>query len=129
MKRIILLFTALMMGISVVYAQQKNMPQIEFEQTVYNYDTVSQGANGECSFIFKNIGDAPLIISSTSASCGCTTPSFDAKPVMPGYKGKISVKYNTSLVGAFRKTIVVKSNATNQGTSILTIKGYVKKKE
>lgn len=45
MKRIILLFTALMMGISVVYAQQKNMPQIEFEQTVYNYDTVTQGTS------------------------------------------------------------------------------------
>lgn len=118
-----------MMGISVVYAQQKNIPQIEFVQTVYNYDTVTQGTNGECSFIFKNIGNAPLIISSTSASCGCTTPSFDKKPLMPGEKGKIIVKYNTSLIGAFRKTIVVKSNAANQGTSILTIKGYVKKKE
>lgn len=45
MKRIILLFTALMMGISVVYAQQKNIPQIEFVQTVYNYDTVTQGTS------------------------------------------------------------------------------------
>ena len=128
MKHIVLLFIALAICFSGTYGQRQKKPKIEFEQTLYNYDTILQGANGECLFIFKNIGDAPLTIFSASASCGCTTPSFNAKPVMPGRKGEITVKYNTSLVGPFRKTIVIKSNAENRRTSILTIKGYVKGK-
>ena len=129
MKKILILAALINMTVFVVNAQKINRPIIEFEWNVYDYDTIMQNNNGMCSFRFKNTGDAPLIISSTSASCGCTEPEFDSKPVMPGEVGEIKVKYNTSLVGAFRKTIVVKSNAANQGTSILTIKGYVKKKE
>lgn len=116
-------------NITVLQAQTTKEPKIEFSQVVYNYDTIDQGSNGECIFTYKNIGNAPLVISKVSSSCGCTTPQVSKKPVMPGKTGIVTVKYNTSLLGAFRKTIVVKSNASNKNTAVLTIKGVVVKKK
>ncbi len=134
MRKTIFLFSILLFYIIPAFPQSihgssKKGAMIEFNTSIIDYDTITEGAKKNVCFQFTNTGDEPLIISSVISSCGCTTPSFDAKPVMPGKTGKITVKYNTSLIGAFRKTIVVKSNAVNQRTSILTIRGYVKKKE
>lgn len=113
---------------TMLLAQNGNMAKIEFRQTTYNYDTITQGADGRCTFTFRNTGSEPLIISSASSSCGCTTPEYSKKPVLPGKTGKIKVKYSTETVGSFRKTVVVKSNAANAPTSVLRIKGYVREK-
>lgn len=126
-KKIILSILAIQL-LTTLQAQTKKEAKIEFSQIVYNYDTIDQGSNGECIFTYKNIGNAPLVISSASSSCGCTTPQVSKKTIMPGKTGTVTVKYNTSLLGAFRKTIVVKSNASNKSTAVLTIKGFVKKK-
>lgn len=111
-----------------VIAQDVNFSKIEFSQTVYDFDTINQGDNGTCSFVYKNTGTAPLIISNVSASCGCTNTSYDRKPIMPQKGGVITIKYDTAIPGEFRKIIMVTSNATNKGIIVLTIKGYVKKR-
>ena len=67
----------------------------------------------------------PLTIDHTSSSCGCTTAEYPKKPIAPGQKKKIVVRYNTSNVGSFQKTIVVVSNATNNPKTVLKIKGNV----
>lgn len=110
-------------------AQSNSHARIEFLFTTYNYDTIVQGSNGLCTFTFCNTGSEPLIITSTSASCGCTKPEYSKKPVMPGEVGKIQILYNTSLLGSFNKTVVVKSNAANAPTSVLRIKGFVREKK
>lgn len=107
---------------------QSPAPRIAFTQTEYDYGTIVQHDSGLCTFTFKNTGDAPLVIYGVSTSCGCATPKFDARPLMPGKTGRVTVRYNTSKLGQFRKAIVVKSNASNQSTSVLFIKGFVKKK-
>ena len=48
---------------------------------------------------------------------------------MSGRTGRITVRYNTTRLGGFHKTIVVRSNAANQSTAILFIKGFVKKRK
>lgn len=109
-------------------SQESNNAVIQFDSDVYNYDTIDYGSDGRCSFSFRNIGHEPLIISGASSSCGCTTPEFDAAPIMPGKSGTIRVKYDTNTPGSFRKTVVVKSNAANAPTSVLRIQGYVREK-
>ena len=102
---------------------------ISFERNVYDYDTIMQGADGTCVFLFTNIGDEPLMISDVNASCGCTKPSWSKKPIMPGERGSIRVTYNTQLIGHFRKTLVVHTNAANgNGNQVLRIKGFVRPK-
>ena len=124
---IIMLMLASLMPMVMKAQGQKSAPRIEFFQTVYDYDTIEQNSDGCCTFTFKNTGNAPLLISNASTSCGCTKPQFSTRPVMPGRTGRITIRYNTSLVGSFRKAIAVKSNASNQANAILFIKGYVKR--
>ena len=99
--------------------------RITMDKTVYDYGNIAEGSNGECIFWVKNTGNLPLIIDHTASSCGCTTAEYPKKPIAPGQKKKIVVRYNTSKAGSFQKTIVVVSNATNNPRTVLKIKGNV----
>lgn len=99
--------------------------KIRFEEMEHQYGTIVKGGNGDCEFVFWNDGDEPLILQTVKASCGCTTPKYTQKPVMPGEKGVIGVHYNTNNVGGFSKTVNVTSNAVNNNRVVLRIKGTV----
>ena len=111
---------------SIGFAQ--NGPKIEFEakDNTIDYGMVSKNDNGARDFIFTNTGNEPLIITNVLSTCGCTVPTKPTEPIMPGKKGKITVKYNMAL-GPIRKTLTVESNAVNyeQGRVALKIKGEV----
>lgn len=96
-----------------------------FENETIDYGTIPHNADGKREFVFVNNGNKPLVIESTQGSCGCTVPTKPEGPIAPGAKASISVKYATDRVGAFTKTVTVKSNAAGQESKILTIKGTV----
>ena len=123
MKKILILFIAFFSLMSV--HSQENKPEISFEKTVIDYGTVNKGDNGVRKFVFKNTGNAPLIISNVKSTCGCTIPKKPEKPILPGESEKIQVKYDTKRVGFIRKSITVTSNAASSPTTILKIKGQV----
>lgn len=119
------LFTLLFVGlISFSLNAQEKVAKIEFKDTTIDYGTIEKGANGVRVFEFTNTGDAPLIISKVSSSCGCTIPKKPDAPIMPGETGEIEVKYDTNRVNPIRKTITVMSNAETP-TVALKIKGLV----
>lgn len=99
--------------------------EITFTSVEHDYGTVEYNANGTCVFEFTNTGKAVLVLSNVQPSCGCTSPEWSKEPIKPGDKGKISVRYNTAIVGPFHKTITVLSNAVTNPV-VLTIKGEVK---
>ena len=102
-----------------------NAPAIRFETTVYDFGKVLQGEQVSQTFKFKNVGDAPLIISSIEKTCGCTTPDFSSKPIKPGESGKITVTYDSKGHKGFQnKRLIVKAN-TNPSETILRIKAQV----
>jgi hypothetical protein len=100
--------------------------EISFEKTVHDFGKVpEEQGKAECEFEFTNTGDAPLVLNSVTASCGCTTPSWTKEPVAPGAKGVIKVSYGASgRPGLINKSITVKSNATT-ATVMLRIAGEV----
>jgi hypothetical protein len=119
------LLTFLFIGLlSMAINAQDKIAKIEFKDTTIDYGTIEKGADGLRVFEFTNTGDAPLIISKVTASCGCTIPKKPKDPIMPGAIGKIEVKYDTNRVMPFRKTITVVSNAETPKTAI-KIKGTV----
>jgi|GEM_PF-562798 len=71
------------------------LPKLEFEYKSFQFGTVDEGDTVTHKFKFKNIGDAPAIISDASSSCGCTVPSYPTKPIKPGESGVIEVIFNT----------------------------------
>jgi len=97
---------------------------IVFEQETIDYGTIEHNADGKREFVFVNNGTKPLIIQSAQGTCGCTVPTKPEKPILPGERGVIGVKYATDRVGAFTKTVTVTSNAS-ETPKVLTIKGTV----
>ena len=97
----------------------------QFEVDSFDFGAVEEGDKAEKTFVFKNTGNQPIIMSNVRASCGCTTPSWTKEPVLPGQSGQIQVSYNSAgRPGAFNKTITITSNAT-EATKVLTIRGNV----
>ncbi len=103
-------------------------PAFKFETETIDYGKIEKNANGVREFVFTNVGTEPLVISNVKGSCGCTVPTKPDGPIMPGEKGVIKVKYATSRVGGFSKTVTITSNAT-EPRKVVRIKGIVLKPE
>ncbi|QBQ40677.1 DUF1573 domain-containing protein [Sphingobacterium psychroaquaticum] len=99
--------------------------KVEFESPVFDFGTVKEGEIVEHIYAFENTGEAPVILSQVSASCGCTTPSYTQTPILPGKKGEIKVSFDSNgQVGKQQKIVTVVSNATN-GVTTVQLKGEV----
>ena len=112
--------------IALIVSISSNAQEFKFEKETINYGKIKKGANGERTFVFTNVGDAPIIIEHIQSSCGCTVPEKPEQPIMPGGQGEIKVSYDTKRVGGFSKQITILSNA-NTARKALKIKGYVEK--
>ena len=123
MKKLVLVLFVGMLGFTLT-AQDK-AAKIEFKSETVDYGEIAKGTDGVRVFEFTNTGDAPLIISKVSSSCGCTIPKKPEAPILPGATGEIQVKYDTNRVGPIRKAITVISNADTP-TIVLKIKGEIK---
>jgi len=119
------LITILFIGlVSLAVNAQDKVAKIEFKSDTIDYGTIEKGSNGVRVFEFTNTGNAPLIISQVTSSCGCTIPKKPDGPILPGKNGQIEVKYDTNRVNPIRKTVTVISNAETP-TVALKIKGEV----
>ena len=122
MKRFILFTLAAVLCQLAMLAQ----PQAEFKEMTYDFGTIKESKGlVKHTFELKNTGDKPLIIIDAVASCGCTRPSYTAKPIKPGKKGKVEVTFSPrGRSGTFRKNIKVKTNCPDKVTT-LTITGTI----
>ena len=105
---------------------KKNAPFIMLEVSEHDFGTIPYNGDGTFEFKFKNTGKSPLIISNCQASCGCTVPEWPKDPIAKNGTGVIKVKYNTTRVGHFQKTVTIQSNSSNSPV-VITIKGDVEK--
>lgn len=123
MKLILLLLTL----VGFVKLNAQSTPVFKFEKTTIDYGTIKQGSDGYRTFVFTNAGNAPIIVSQVTSSCGCTIPEKPKEPIMPGEKGSLKVHYDTNRVGPFQKNIRITSNAKPTVVEV-HIKGLVVKK-
>ncbi|MCP4975786.1 MAG: DUF1573 domain-containing protein [Maribacter sp.] len=105
----------------------KQVPVMEFEKSEHDFGTIEQGTPQETIFIFTNTGNAPLVITNATSSCGCTVPNPPKEPIAPGEKGELVVKFNGSGQNQVTKTITVVAN-TAKGSELLRIKAFVNPK-
>lgn len=74
---------------------EENMPVLTFEKTLHDFGKVIQGERLSYTFKFKNTGKSNLIISNTTATCGCTTSIPPKEPIKPGQSGEIVVTFDS----------------------------------
>ncbi len=103
----------------------KNLPVMTFEKSEHDFGTIEQGTPQETTFSFTNTGNAPLIITNATSSCGCTVPQYPKNtPIAPGETGELLVKFNGSGQNQVTKTVTVSAN-TEKGSELLRIKAFV----
>ena len=107
MKKILLLSTAFMFSLAIM-AQPKPDDVIKVNAETHDFGKIKQGEPVTFVFEIKNISDKPLVVESTSASCGCTTPEKPTEPIMPGTVGKVKVVYNAANPAPFTKDVYIK---------------------
>lgn len=124
----IVTFSGFVFGQDAPAKENKNAPEIVFTSIVHDFGTIPYDGNGTYEFEFKNVGKEPLVLSDVHSTCGCTTPKWPKEPIKKGEKGKITVIYNTKIMGTFTKPVYVTSNAKTSKVT-LTIKGTVSDKK
>lgn len=92
-------------------AKTDGLPVISFTKTTHDFGAIIEGEIVETTFEFTNTGGSDLVLTKVSASCGCTIPKYDTKPVKPGKKGEIVVSFNSeNRKGNQNKTVKVLAN-------------------
>jgi hypothetical protein len=77
---------------------------LEFKNEAYNFGKIAYGKPVEYIVEFKNISKDTMSILQAQAGCGCTTPSFVPNEKFgPGQTVKMTIRFNSSVVGAFTR--------------------------
>lgn len=101
------------------------MPAFEFAKEFHDFGRIIQGEQVSFGFKFKNSGNAMLLISSVSSSCGCTVASFPDKPMSPGEEGVVTVSFDSrGRRGSQVKTVTLMAN-TQPSTLLLTVQANI----
>ncbi|HIE14003.1 TPA: DUF1573 domain-containing protein, partial [Candidatus Bathyarchaeota archaeon] len=109
-------------------APEPKAPHIRFDNARHNFGMLRPGQKVSHTFLFRNDGESPLIVSSVKSSCGCIAVLTSKREINPGDVGKIEVTY-TSPGGGGRKTtkqIEVCSNDPYYPVTVLTITSITK---
>ena len=110
---------------SATESSNNALAEISFNNTEHDFGKLIQGEKVVHIFKFTNKGNADLIVSSVSASCGCTASKYTKEPIKPGAEGKLEVTFNSEgQRGIQNKTITVITNGKPQ-TTILRLKAQV----
>lgn len=88
-----------------------DLPEMEFEEEVFDFGTITQGENVSHVFKFTNSGSKPLIIANAYTSCGCTVPEVPKHAIEPGKSSEIKVMFNSEgKSGLVTKEITLMTN-------------------
>lgn len=104
-----------------------NLTSLEFDKVLHDFGDVEAEVENVTSFMVKNTGNKPLIISDVSATCGCTTPKKPEAPIAPGESDEIVVTFKSKpgQKNEIKKTVTVTAN-TMEKVHKVDIRAFVK---
>ncbi len=107
----------------------KAQPKLKIENPVHDFGVIGPATRNTCVFRFKNVGDATLVISKVTATCGCTVPQLKKKKYEPDETGEITVVYRAgSYAASVNKHLYILSNDPANPRAELAIKATIKLK-
>jgi len=103
-------------------------PIMTFAKESHDFGQVNEGDKVVFDFFFTNTGKSALIISSATATCGCTVPEYPKQPLAPGKTGIIHVVFNSAGKSGMQNKIITLTTNTFKGNEELHLVGNVKPK-
>ncbi len=101
---------ALVAAVFAIGVAASAAPMIAVDSPIYAV-TVQSGSLVSHSFAISNLGDEPLIITSVSTSCGCTTAALAKRELAPGESVNLDATVNTAgFRGTVTRSVLVESN-------------------
>jgi uncharacterized protein YfaS (alpha-2-macroglobulin family) len=98
---------------------------VTFDETEYDFGTVTEGEVVETVFKVTNSGKTDLVITDAQVTCGCTVPVWPKQPIKPGETEEIQVRFNTAGKSNRQQKNITLITNTASGREILTLKGMV----
>lgn len=111
-------------------AQQADVPTgpttvMAFEETTFDFGTITEGEQVSHTYVLKNTGNEPLILSDAKASCGCTVPKWPREPIAPGATAQMVVEFNSkNRRGKKNQKVTITAN-TNPPQTFIYLTGEV----
>jgi hypothetical protein len=104
-----------------VIAGQESPTHVSARSTAIRLNGLQKGKKNMTVFTLKNTGDQPLVISSVNASCGCTKPVWDRKPVASGQNTAVMLEIQPDEAVFFHKTVQVHFNTEKESIAFAMI--------
>lgn len=105
-----------------------NVAKMYFEEPIFDFGEVDEGAVVVHEFKFTNNGKVPLVIQNANSTCGCTIPDWPKEMIAPGKSGVIKVEFDTKGKPDFQeKPVTITANTYPSMTKVF-LKGMVHKK-
>ena len=95
-------------------AKKNPVTTLALSESNYDFKDVKKGKVVDHKFEITNTGKNPLIISAVKPGCGCTVPEYTTDPILPGKKGFVNLKFDSSSFdGLQNKSAEVYANVEN----------------
>ncbi len=96
---------------------------LQWEKQVLDIQAEPLGDKATAIFRFTNTGKTTVTVTSTHASCGCTTPALDKRVYAPGESGELRAVYTYGdATGQQEKTVTVATTEPNPASYVLTLR-------
>jgi hypothetical protein len=105
-----------------------DQPDIELSVAELDFGEVSSGGAAERSFVLRNVGDAPLSVTSvTSDHAAFTVVGATSFSIGPAGSHEVTINYTASAEGEQRGTIQISSDDPDEPTVSLSVVGRGKR--
>ena len=104
----------------------KHNTEITFNKTSHSFGELKGGETVGCYFSFTNTGKFPLVINKVKPGCGCTEVKYTSEPVLPGDKGEIEIRFDTSgFSGTQYKVVQVFANVEEKMKELVIVANVI----
>ncbi len=110
-RRAMILFLAAGFLAAAGYPAAAGKARAVFKETAHDFGKVKQADVLTQEFVFKNEGDATLVVERVETTCGCTAALASADKIGPGKEGRIKVSLDThGYAGQMKRFVYLISN-------------------
>ena len=94
--------------------------------TTHDFGTMQQGGKKNHSFVFKNIGTAPMELKVAGSSCRCTIGTLKDSVLDPGEETAVELEWKaTGVLDQFSQTATIITSDPDHRNVLLTVRGMV----